>query len=101
MTRYALLVQELEKMLLLASSVPHLKGQWQMATQGPSQGLGPGSVGGPLAMRQASCVFLEFVTLAVNHHHRPPCCAPILPYKWVGHQMCVINSGAFHLPASP
>ncbi|KAL0029785.1 hypothetical protein WJX79_010638 [Trebouxia sp. C0005] len=74
------LLQEVEKVLFLASSVPHLKGQWQMATQGPSQGPGPG-MGGPLAMRQASCVFLEFATLAVNHHNQPPCCPPISPYE--------------------
>lgn len=68
-------------MLFLASSVPHLKGQWQMATQGPSQGPGPGSMGGPLAMRQASCVFLEFAALAIYHHQQPPCCPPISPYE--------------------
>ncbi|DBA65573.1 TPA: hypothetical protein ACH3X2_003134 [Trebouxia sp. C0005] len=74
------LLQEVEKVLFRASSVPHLKGQWQMATQGPSQGPGPG-MGAPLAMRQASCVFLEFATLAVNHHNQPPCCPPISPYE--------------------
>ncbi|DBA67882.1 TPA: hypothetical protein ACH3X2_014148 [Trebouxia sp. C0005] len=52
-TKCALLMQEVEKVLFLASSVPHVKGQWQMATQGPSQGPGPGSMGGPLATRQA------------------------------------------------
>ncbi len=99
-TKRALLVQEVEKVLFLATSVPHLKGQWQMATQGPSQGPGPGSMGGPLAMRQASCVFLEFAALAVNHHHQPPCCPPISPYEKVGHYMCHINNGALYLPTS-
>lgn len=88
-------------MLFLASSVPYLKGQWQMATQGPSQGSGPGSMGSPLAMRQASCVFLEFAALAVNHHHQPLCCPPISPYERVGYQICTINNDALYLPVSP
>ena len=76
-------MQEVKMVLFLATCVPHLKGQWQVATLGPSQGPGPGTLGGPLAMRQACCVFLEFAALAVGQDHQPPCCPPVSPYEKV------------------
>ena len=73
-------LQEVEKVLFLASAVPHLKGQWQMATQGNFHALEQS--GGPFAIRQASCAFLEFAAIAANHQQHP-CCLPVSPQEKV------------------
>ena len=82
-SKCAAVLQEVERILFLASSVSHLKGQWQMASQGGMQGSGLGAFGGPLAMRQASCAFLEFAALAVGHQQQHACCPPVSPQEKV------------------
>lgn len=72
----------MERVLFLVSAVSRLKGQWQMATQGALGGAGLLQAGGPFAMRQASCAFLEFAALAANHQQHP-CCLPVSAHEKV------------------
>ena len=54
-----------------------------MASQGNLQGPGLTALTAPLAMRQATCTFLEFAALAVQHQSQHPCCPPISPQEKV------------------
>ena len=69
-------LQEVERVLFLVSAVSRLKGQLQMATQGALGASGLLQAGGPFAIRQASCAFLDFAASAVDQQQQP-CCLPI------------------------
>lgn len=69
-------------MLFLIGAVSRLKGRWQMATQGALGGAGLLQTGGPFAVRQACCAFLEFAALAADHEQHP-CCMPVSPNEKV------------------
>lgn len=69
-------LQEVERVLFLVSAVARLKGRWQMATQGALGATGLLQAGGPFAVRQASCAFLDFAALAADHQQHP-CCLPV------------------------
>ena len=66
----------MERVLFLVSAVSRLKGQWQMATQGALGAAGLLQAGGPFALRQATCAFLDFAALAADHQHHL-CCLPV------------------------
>ena len=70
------LLQEVERVLFLVSAVSRLKGQWQMATQGALGATGLLQAGGPFAIRQASCAFLDFAASAAEQQQHP-CCLPV------------------------
>lgn len=53
-----------------------------MATQGALGGAGLLQAGGPFAVRQACCAFLEFAALAADHEQHP-CCMPVSPNEKV------------------
>ena len=76
-------------MLFLVSAVSRLKGQWQMATQGPLGATGLLQAGGPFAIRQASCAFLDFAASAAEHQQHP-CCLPVSAQEKVSVQACRI-----------
>ena len=60
-------------MLFLVNILSHLKGRWQMVGQGGPLADSGASIRGPLGMRHACSMFLEFAALAVQHGQQPYC----------------------------
>lgn len=70
-------MQEVQKVLFLVSYLPGLRGRWQLASLARPSG---GEVTGPLAMRHACCLLLDFAALAVQQQ---PFCPPVSPHEQV------------------